>query len=196
MTERIDETALQMLFTGARSHNVWLDKPVSDDLLVEIYNVAKMGPTSANCSPARFVFVRTADGKEKLRPALGVRNVEKTMKAPVTVIVAYDRMFFEALPRLFPHADARSWFVSSPTMAAETAARNCALQAAYLMFAARALGLDAGPMSGFDQGVVDEAFFAGTTWKSDVLINLGYGDATALFGRLPRLDLDEACRFT
>jgi len=195
MTERLDGAALRTLFTAARSHNVWLDRPVSDDLLVEIYNLAKMGPTSANCSPARFVFLRTADGKERLRPALGVRNVEKTMKAPVTVIVAYDRMFFEALPRLFPHGDARSWFVSSPTLAAETAARNCALQAAYLMLAARALGLDAGPMSGFDQGIVDEAFFAGTTWKSDVLINLGYGDATALFGRLPRLGLDEACRF-
>src|SRR5882757_2556183 len=195
MTERLDDAALCTLFTKARSHNVWLDRPVSDDLLVEIYNLAKMGPTSANCLPARFVFLRTADGKEKLRPALGVRNVEKTMKAPVTVIVAYDRMFFEALPRLFPHADARSWFVSSPTMAAETASRNCALQAAYLMFAARAHGLDAGPMSGFDQGIVDEAFFAGTSWKSDVLINLGYGDAAALFGRLPRLGLDEACRF-
>ncbi len=196
MTERIDDAALHRLFTGARSHNAWLDRPVSDELLADIYNLAKMGPTSANCSPARFVFVRTRDGKEKLRPALGVRNVEKTMKAPVTAIVAYDRMFFEALPRLFPHADARSWFVSSPAMAAETAARNCALQSAYLMLAARALGLDAGPMSGFDQGIVDEAFFAGTTWKSDVLINLGYGDAATLFGRLPRLELDEACRFT
>ena len=195
MTERIDDAALRTLFTEARSHNAWLDRPVADDLLVQIYNLVRMGPTSANCSPARFVFLRTSDGKEKLRPALGVRNVEKTMKAPVTVIVAYDQTFFELLPRLFPHADARSWFVSSPKMAAETVARNCALQAAYLMIAARALGLDAGPMSGFDQGLVDEAFFAGTTWKSDVLINLGYGDATALLGRLPRLELDEACRF-
>jgi 3-hydroxypropanoate dehydrogenase len=195
MTERLDEVSLRKLFTEARTHGVWLDRQVSDELLIEIYNIAKMGPTSANCSPARFVFLRTAEGKEKLRPALTPRNLEKTMKAPVTAIVAYDETFFDALPTLFPHADARSWFVSSPALADETARRNGALQAAYLMLAARALGLDVGPMSGFDKDAVDAAFFQGTPWKSDVLINLGYGDATKLFGRLPRLDVVEACRF-
>ena len=195
MTDRLDDIALRKLFTEARTHGDWLDRQVSDDLLTEIYNVARMGPTSANCSPARFIFLRTAEGKEKLRPALTPRNLEKTMKAPVTVIVAHDKTFFDALPKLFPHIDARSWFSSSPELAAETASRNGALQAAYLMLAARAFGLDVGPMSGFDQATVDAAFFQGTSWKSDLLINLGYGDATKLFGRLPRLDIAEACRF-
>ena len=195
MTKLLDDNVLKTLFTEARTHGVWLDQEVSDELLVEIYNIAKMGPTSANCSPARFVFLRTAEGKEKLRPALTPRNLEKTMKAPVTVVVAYDQVFFDALPKLFPHTDARSWFVSSPALAVETARRNCALQAAYLMLAARARGLDAGPMSGFDQAAVDTAFFQGTSWKSDLLINLGYGDVTKLFGRLPRLDVAEACQF-
>jgi len=195
MAERLDDMALKTLFTEARTHNVWLDRAVTDEQLAEIYDLLKMGPTSANCSPARFVFLRTADAKEKLRPALTERNVDKTMKAPVTVIVAYDRNFFEALPRLFPHMDARSWFAGSPALAAETAARNCALQAAYLILAARSVGLDSGAMSGFDQTKVDQAFFSGTTWKSDVLVNIGYGDMGALFGRLPRLGIDEACRF-
>jgi 3-hydroxypropanoate dehydrogenase len=195
MTKLLDDDVLKTLFTEARTHGVWLDRQVGDELLVEIYNVAKMGPTSANCSPARFVFLRTTEGKEKLRPALTPRNLEKTMKAPVTVVVAYDEMFFDALPKLFPHMDARSWFTASPALAIETARRNCALQAAYLMLAARARGLDVGPMSGFDQAVVDEALFQGTSWKSDLLINLGYGDATKLFGRLPRLEVAEACKF-
>jgi 3-hydroxypropanoate dehydrogenase len=195
MTHPIDRTALKMLFTEARTHNAWLDRPVSDDLLAEIYNVAKMGPTSANCSPARFVFVRTAEGKEKLKPALTPRNLEKTMRAPVTTIVAYDEKFFDALPKLFPHTDARSWFVSSPAFATETARRNGALQAAYFIVLARAFGLDTGPMSGFDPTVVDRAFFQDTTWKSDLLINLGYGDSSKLFGRLPRLELADVSRF-
>jgi 3-hydroxypropanoate dehydrogenase len=195
MTERLNDVAFKKLFTEARTHNDWLDRPVSDDVLTEIYNIAKMGPTSANCSPARFVFVRTAEAREKLRPALTPRNLEKTMKAPVTVIVAFDEAFFEALPKLFPHIDARSWFTSAPALAAETARRNGALQSAYLMLAARAVGLDVGPMSGFDQATVDAAFFQGTSWKSDLLINLGYGDGSKLFGRLPRLDVGEACRF-
>jgi len=195
MTEQLDETALRTLFTEARTHGVWLDRQVSDDLLIQIYDIARMGPTSANCSPARFVFVRTVEGKEKLRTALTPRNLEKTMKAPVTVIDAYDETFFDVLPTLFPHTDARSWFASSPAFATETARRNGALQAAYLMLAARAFGVDVGPMSGFDQATVDAAFFQGTSWKSDLLINLGYGDATKLFGRLPRLDVAEACRF-
>ena len=195
MTERIDDPALKAIFTEARTHNAWLDRDVSDDLLKEIYEVTKLGPTSANSSPARFVFVRTAAGKEKLRPSLTPRNLEKTMQAPITAIVAYDTVFFEKLPQLFPHGDARSWFASSPQLAADTARRNCALQAAYFIIAARAFGVDSGPMSGFDHAVVDAAFFEGTTWRSDLLINLGYGDATKLFGRLPRLGLDEACRF-
>jgi 3-hydroxypropanoate dehydrogenase len=195
MTKLLNDDVLKTLFTEARTHGVWLDRRVTDELLVEIYNIAKMGPTSANCSPARFVFLRTAEGKEKLRSSLTARNLEKTMKAPVTVVVAYDEIFFDALPKLFPHTDARAWFVSSPALAAETARRNCALQAAYLMLAARARGLDVGPMSGFDQAAVDAALFQGTSWKSDLLINLGYGDATKLFGRLPRLEVAEACKF-
>ena len=195
MAKPIDEAALKAILTEARTHGEWLDGHVSDEALAQIYDVARMGPTSANCCPARFVFVRSPDGKEKLRPALTPRNIEKTMKAPVTAIVAYDEKFFEKLPQLFPHTDARAWFVSSPHYAAETAKRNCALQAAYLMIAARAAGFDVGPMSGFDSGKVDAVFFEGTAWKSDLLINLGHGDHGKLFGRLPRLAFDQACRF-
>ena len=152
-----------------------------------------MGPTSANCSPARFVFVRTPEGKEKLRPALSSGNIAKTLQAPVTAIVAWDRAFYDRLPELFPHGDARSWFTSSSQMAEETAFRNSSLQAGYLIFACRALGLDTGPMSGFDRQKVDEAFFIGTTLKSNLLINIGYGDPGKLYGRLPRLSFDDAC---
>lgn len=181
------------LFTEARTHNGWSDQPVTDAELQKIYELTRMGPTSANCSPARFVFVRSAEAKEKLRPALSSGNLEKTMAAPVTVIAAIDAQFFEKLPELFPHADARSWFTSSPAVAEETAFRNGTLQAGYLILAARSLGLDTGPMSGFDKAKVDEAFFAGTSWKSNFLINLGHGDPSKLFGRLPRLSFEEAC---
>ncbi|MGF6960340.1 malonic semialdehyde reductase [Paraburkholderia youngii] len=153
-----------------------------------------LGPTSANSSPGRFVFVRTPEGKEKLRPALSAGNLEKTMAAPVTVIVAMDMAFYEQLPKLFPHADARSWFVGNERLIADTAFRNSTLQGGYLILAARALGLDTGPMSGFDQAKVDEAFFAGTTVKSNFLINLGYGDPSRLFPRSPRFSFDEAAR--
>ncbi|UHS63708.1 malonic semialdehyde reductase [Agrobacterium vaccinii] len=190
----LDEQALSTLFTEARTHNGWTDKPVADALLRDLYDLTKMGPTSANCSPGRFVFIRSADAKEKLRPALSSGNLEKTMTAPVTVIAAIDAEFYEKLPTLFPHADAKSWFTSSPAMAEETAFRNATLQAGYLILAARALGLDTGAMSGFDKTKVDEAFFAGTTWKSNFLINLGYGDASKLFGRLPRLPFEDACQ--
>jgi 3-hydroxypropanoate dehydrogenase len=193
MRQFLDAPALAALFTEARSQNGWTSKPVSDDLLEQIYDLARMGPTSANCSPARFVFVRTPQGKEQLKPALSASNVEKTMTAPVTVIAAWDKTFYDKLPQLFPHADARSWFTGSPEAAHDTAFRNGTLQAAYLILAARSLGLDAGPMSGFDKAKVDAAFFGGTTWSTNFLINLGHGDAAKVFGRLPRLGFAEAC---
>ncbi|TRB01714.1 MULTISPECIES: malonic semialdehyde reductase [Rhizobium/Agrobacterium group] len=192
-TAPLDSKALATLFTEARTHNGWTDKLVSDETLKALYDLTKMGPTSANCSPGRFVFVRSPEAKEKLRPALSSGNLEKTMAAPVTVIAAIDSEFYEKLPVLFPHADARSWFTSSAAMAEETAFRNGTLQAGYLILAARALGLDTGAMSGFDKGKVDAAFFAGTTWKSNFLINLGHGDPSKLFGRLPRLGFEDAC---
>lgn len=187
--------SLDTLFLQARSHNGWRDEPVSDALLEQLYALVRMGPTSANCSPARLVFVRTPEGKDKLKPALSSGNLEKTMTAPVTVIVAYDQAFYEQLPTLFPHADARSWFTSSPAFAEQTALRNSSLQAGYLILAARALGLDAGPMSGFDRDKLDAAFFAGTTWTTNMLVNLGYGDSSKLFGRLPRLEFEQACQW-
>ncbi|NTF33641.1 malonic semialdehyde reductase [Rhizobium skierniewicense] len=189
----LDQQALATVFTEARSHNGWSDKPVSDALLRDVYDLTKMAPTSANCCPGRFVFVRSPEAKEKLKPSLSSGNLEKTMTAPVTVIAAIDSEFYEKLPELFPHADARSWFTSSPAVAEETAFRNATLQAGYLILAARSLGLDTGAMSGFDKAKVDEAFFAGTTWKSNFLINLGYGDPSKLFGRLPRLPFEDAC---
>ena len=189
----VDAAALDALFRTARTQNQWQDRDVQDALLRELYDLMKMGPTSANCCPARFVFVRTREGKERLRPALSSANLEKTMKAPVTAIVAEDVLFYEQLPRLFPHADARAWFTSSPDMAKETAFRNSSLQGAYLILAARALGLDAGPMSGFKAGLIDAEFFAGTSYKTNFLVNLGYGDPAAVLERLPRLSFSEAC---
>ncbi|AKL36994.1 malonic semialdehyde reductase [Klebsiella oxytoca] len=194
MSEAISPAACAALFTEARTHNGWLDRPVSDEQLREIYALLKMGPTSANCSPARFVFIRTPEGKEKLRPALSSGNVAKTLQAPVTAIVAWDSAFYDRLPELFPHGDARSWFTSSPQMVEETAFRNGSLQAAYLIFACRALDLDTGPMSGFDREKVDAAFFADGAWKSNLLINIGYGDPGKLYARLPRLPFDDACQ--
>ncbi len=194
MSEAISPAAYATLFTDARTHNGWLDKPVTDDQLREIYALMKMGPTSANCSPARIVFIRTPEGKETLRPTLSSGNLEKTMQAPVTAIVAWDSAFYDRLPELFPHGDARSWFTSSPQLAEETAFRNSSLQAAYLIFACRALGLDTGPMSGFDREKVDAAFFADGGWKSNLLINIGYGDTSKLYDRLPRLTFDDACQ--
>ncbi len=193
MSLALDEKALASLFSEARTHGSWRDQPVSDEQLAELYALTRMGPTSANCSPARFVFVRSAEGKEKLKPTLSSGNLDKTMSAPVTVIVAYDREFYEALPRLFPHGDARSWFTSSPEFAEQTALRNSSMQAAYLILAARAMGLDTGPMSGFDRAKLDAAFFAGSTWTANLLINLGYGNPEKLHPRLPRLAFEEAC---
>lgn len=193
MRDAVNPDALAALFTQARTHNGWLAKSVSDETLKAIYDLLKMGPTSANCSPARIVFVRTHEGKEKLRPALSSGNLDKTMTAPVTTIVAWDPLFYDKLPALFPHGDARSWFTQSPQLAEETAFRNSSMQAVYLIFACRSLGLDTGPMSGFDRNKVDAAFFADSGWRSNLLINIGYGDAEKLYDRLPRLDFDDAC---
>ncbi len=189
----LDQPALAELFTDARTHNQWTPEPVSDETLHELYDLLKIGPTSANSSPARFVFLRTPEAKERLKPALSAGNLDKTMKAPVTVIVAYDPRFYDELPKLFPHADARAWFASSEALATETAFRNSSLQGAYLIMAARAVGLDTGPMSGFDKAKVDEAFFSASGWKANFLVNLGHGDPAGLFPRSPRLTFDEAC---
>ncbi|PXX49073.1 MULTISPECIES: malonic semialdehyde reductase [Aquitalea] len=194
MTTPLSATALEQLFHNARSHSHWQQRPVSDETLHQLFDLLKLCPTSANCSPARFVFLKTAAAKEKLRPFLMEGNVDKTMAAPVCVIVAQDMQFYEHLPRLFPHADARSWFEGNDAAIAATAARNSSLQAAYLIMAARALGLDCGPMSGFDNAGVDQAFFADGRFKSNVLINLGYGEAGKLHARSPRFAFDEACQ--
>lgn len=193
MSEAVSMSALNTLFTQARTHNAWLERRVSDEQLQEIYALARMAPTSANCSPGRFLFIRTPEGKARLKPALSSGNLEKTLSAPVTVVVAWDAQFYDKLPELFPHGDARSWFTSSTALAEETAFRNSSLQAAYLIMACRALGLDCGPMSGFDRDKVDAEFFAGTTWKSNLLINIGYGDASRVYPRLPRLAFNDAC---
>lgn len=190
----LDDRALDQLFRAARTQNKWQDRPVPDAKLHELYELLKWGPTSANSSPARFVFVRTPEGKAKLKEALSAGNTEKTMAAPVTVIVCYDSYFYDKLGQLFPHADAKPWFTSSPEFAEKTAFRNGSLQGAYLMLAARAIGLDVGPMSGFDNAKVDELFLFGTGWKSNFLVNLGYGDPAGLFPRSPRLSFDEAAR--
>lgn len=195
MSTPLDSAALNALFNDARTHSHWQDKPVSRDLLAQLYQLTALGPTSANCSPARFVFVTSQEGKEKLKPALSSGNVDKTLSAPVTVIVAWDPTFYEALPTLFPFGDARSWFTSSPELTKETAFRNSSLQAGYLIMAARALGLDAGPMSGFDPAKVNAAFFSENKWQVNVLINLGYGEESKLHPRLPRLSFDQASKF-
>jgi 3-hydroxypropanoate dehydrogenase len=187
------KSALAQIFIDARTHSHWLDKPVPEEVLHQLYDMARLGPTSANCSPGRFAFVVSAEAKERLSPALSSGNQQKTMTAPITVIAAYDEKFYDRLPELFPHADARSWFTSSPKAAEETAFRNGTLQAGYLILAARALGLDAGPMSGFNRDMVDAAFFEGTSWRSNFLINLGYGDHSKLRERLPRLSFDQSC---
>jgi 3-hydroxypropanoate dehydrogenase len=209
MAEPLSDAALDTIFREARTHNGWLDKPVTDELLRRLYDLMKWGPTSANCSPARILFLRSPEAKERLRPALSQGNLEKTMAAPVTAIIAHDLKFYEKLPELFPsNPNARDWFTSSPEFAQQTAFRNGSLQGAYFIIAARSLGLDCGPMSGFDNAKVDAEFFPATVTapesagaaqpisvvKSNFLCNLGYGDAAKLHPRGPRLTFDEACQ--
>ena len=192
--QKLDDDALDLILREARSHNAWRDEPVGDDQLRQLYDLMKWGPTSANCSPARIIFARSAEAKERLKPALSPGNLEKTMTAPVTAIIGYDTRFFEHLPRLFPHKDMRGPYIDNP-VAAETAAfRNGTLQGAYFMIAARAIGLDCGPMSGFNNAKVDAEFFAGTAVKSNFLCNLAKGDPNGLFQRSPRFDFDDICQ--
>ncbi len=193
MSRTLDADALDQLFRSARTHNAWLPTPVHDDELRALYDLMKWAPTSANCSPARLLFLRTREAKERLRPALSPGNLDKTMSAPVTAIIGHDMTFYDKLPQLFPHADARAWFAGKPELIQATAFRNSSLQGAYLMLAARAIGLDCGPMSGFDAAKVDAEFFAGTDIKTNFLCNLGHGDPAKLFARSPRLAFDEAC---
>jgi len=191
----MNNEGLDLIFRKARTHNAWLDRPVDDGLLRQVYELAKWGPTSANMSPMRIVFVKSREAKERLKPALDPGNVDKTMAAPVTAILGMDIHFHEELPKLFPHADARSWFKDLPDNVLECMAlRNSSLQGAYFMLAARALGLDCGPMSGFNNAKVDADFFAGTTIKSNFLCNLGYGDVSKLYPRSLRLTFEEACK--
>jgi len=191
----LDDRSLDVIFRAARTQNGFLDHPVTDAQLRALYDLLKWGPTTMNSQPARFVFVRSKEAKEKLRPALSPGNVDKTMAAPVTVIVAYDTRFYENLPRTFPNnPNAKAAFEGKDAHIATTALRNGSLQGAYLIIAARALGLDCGPMSGFDNAKVDETFFPDGRWKSNFLCNLGRGDPAKVFPRNPRLDFEEACR--
>jgi len=195
MSKVVSNDDLDLIFRNARTHSAWQDRPVEDALLRQVYDLAKMGPTSANMCPMRIVFVKSREAKERLKPALDPGNVNKTMAAPVTAIIGMDVHFFEQLPKLFPHTDAKAWFKDLPEPVLEyTALRNGSLQGAYFILAARALGLDCGPMSGFDNAKVDAAFFAGTTVKSNFLCNLGYGDPSKLHPRSPRLAFEEACK--
>ncbi|KIL98034.1 putative reductase RutE in pyrimidine catabolism pathway [Paramagnetospirillum magnetotacticum MS-1] len=194
MSGDLDQATMDRLFAKARTYSKFTKAPVSDDLLRQAWDLARMGPTSVNCQPMRVVFVRSSAAKERLKPALAPGNLDKTMAAPVTAIIAHDMEFYEQLPKLFPHADARAWFVGNEAMIQSTAFRNGTLQGAYFILALRAIGLDCGPMSGFDNAKLDEAFFKGTTLRSNFLVNIGHGDAAGLYPRGPRLDFDEACR--
>ena len=189
----LDAQGLETLFLNARTHSRWKDQEVPDGLLKSIYETLKMAPTSANGSPARFLFIRTPEAKKRLLPCLSPGNVEKTLKAPVNVVIAYDLDFYLKLPKLHPHADAKSWFEGNENLIQETAFRNSSLQGAYLILAARAYGLDCGPMSGFDAKLLDQTFFEHTHVRSNFLCNLGYGDPEGLHPRLPRLSFEEAC---
>ena len=190
----INDEALGLIFRDARTRNGWQDRKVSRPMMQAVYDLMKWGATSANCSPARFVFVASDEAKARLKPHLSGNNAEKTMKAPCCVIIAHDLEFYEKLPELFPHTDARSWFKGNDDLIKTTASRNGSLQGAYFMIAARALGLDCGPMSGFNTEGVDRECLSGTKWKSNFLCNIGYGTDENLFPRSPRLDFDQACR--
>jgi len=193
-TPLLDDGALDLIIREARSHNGWLDKPVSDELLTKLYNIVKMGSTSMNTCPARFIFVRTSESKERLKKCLAPLNVDKVLAAPVTVIIGHDMEFYKHMPKLFAHnPGAQKLFENNEKMVASTAFRNGTLQGGYLMIAARALGLDIGPMSGFNNQACDEEFFAGTSIKSNFLCSLGYGDTKKIFQRLPRFEFDEVC---
>jgi 3-hydroxypropanoate dehydrogenase len=189
------QVTTEQLFTDARTQNGYHPDPVSDDQLRALYDLLKWGPTSANCQPARLVFVRSAEAKQRLIACVSPGNVQKITEAPVTVIVGMDMTFYEKLPKTFPHVNARAWFEGQPAKIEETALRNSSLQGGYLIIAARALGLDCGPMSGFDGAKLDAAFFAGTAVKSNFICTLGRGDASKVLARNPRLDFDEACQF-
>ncbi|MBC8267848.1 MAG: malonic semialdehyde reductase [Rhodospirillaceae bacterium] len=191
---KADDVTLDLLFNKARTRNGWTDQPLPEGMLEDIWNLTRMAPTSANCSPARIVFVTSDAAKEKLRPALMGGNVDKVMAAPATAIIGYDLEFYEHLGKLFPHTDARAWFAGNDELIQTTAFRNGTLQGAYFMMAARALGLDCGPLSGFDNAIVDADFFADTTVKSNFICSIGYGNDDNLFGRSPRFSFDEACR--
>jgi 3-hydroxypropanoate dehydrogenase len=193
--EGLDAGAMDLLFREARTHNGWQDRPVPEALLKEAVDLMKFAPTAVNSSPLRIVFVRSAEAKAKLKEALAPGNVDKTMAAPVTAILGYDRSFFEHLPRLFPHADAKAWFAGNEAFATDTAYRNGTLQAGYFLLALRGLGLDTGPMTGFDADKVDAAFFAGTNVRANILVNIGYGDAAKLYPRSPRFACEEIATF-
>lgn len=191
---RLSEPSLDQLFREARTHSFWQSTPVTVETLREVYDLARMGPTSANTSPARFVFITTDNAKQRLLPAMAPGNLDKTRTAPVVVLIAHDVEFYEHLPKLFPQVDAKSWFVGNTSMIDATAFRNSSLQGAYFMLAARALGLDCGPMSGFDPDKINKEFFPDGKWKVNFICNLGYGEPGKLFPRNPRLSFDEACR--
>jgi 3-hydroxypropanoate dehydrogenase len=190
----LDATAHDTLFNSARTHNVWLDKPITDAQLRRLYDLMKWGPTSANCSPARIVFVKTREARDRLAACMSPGNADKTKVAPVTAIIGMDMAFYEQLPRLFPHTDAKSWFAGNQALIEATAFRNSSLQGGYLIMAARSLGLDCGPMSGFDAEKINAEFFAGTTIKVNFVCSLGYGDPDKLFPRSPRLSFEDACQ--
>lgn len=192
--KKLPKEALDQLFLKARTYNEWFDEAIPPEVLKQLYQLIRMGPTSANTSPARFMFLTSKAAKARLLPAMAPGNVEKTRAAPVTVIVAWDKEFYEKLPKLFPHTDARAWFAGNETFANETAFRNSSLEGAYLILAARALGLDAGPMSGFDVEKVNAEFFPDGKWQVNFIVNLGHGDPSRLFPRSPRLEFDEAAQ--
>jgi 3-hydroxypropanoate dehydrogenase len=195
MSQPLDKTAIDQLFLNARTHNAWLDKEVPDDLLVEAWDIARWAPTSMNCCPARIVFVRSSEAKEKLKDCLSEGNIEKTMAAPATAIIATDQNFYTNMPILFPNfPGAADMFEQTPELAEETANRNATLQGAYFILACRTLGLDCGPMSGFDNQKVDDTFFKDSKIKSNFLCNIGYGDRAGLYDRNPRPAFDEVCR--
>ncbi len=191
---QMDDKSLDVIFRKARTYTAWQNKPVDDALLVQVYELCKWGPTSSNCCPMRLMFVKSKQAKERLKPCLAAGNVDKTMAAPATAIIAYDLAFYNEMPKLWPPSDMKSVFAKNPELARTTGFRNGSLQGAYFIIAARALGLDCGPMSGFDNAKVDEAFFKGTDIKSNFLCNLGYGDASKLYPRGPRLTFSEACK--